>query len=107
MIDVNAKFRRSNRVIARRVAGEVVLVPTDSRSTRPEHKAADLFVLNESGALLWDALSADRSKAELAEQLSREFDVSARDAEADVTVFLQAMVDINAVLYTEDESWTS
>ena len=37
-------------MIARRVAGETVLVPLAARASDPEFKSARLFVLNETGA---------------------------------------------------------
>jgi hypothetical protein len=43
-------------VLARRVAGETVLVPLDSRASEPEYKGARLYVLNETGEFLWAML---------------------------------------------------
>ena len=84
-------------MIARRVAGETVLVPLAVRASDPEFKSARLFVLNETGEYLWSLLAAPRSSLELAQNLTLEFETAAGPAEADVEVFLAALRDIGAV----------
>ena len=84
-------------MISRRVAGETVLVPIGSRTDDPEAKAARLFVLNETGDLLWERLGSPRTLEDLARILTAEFDASEEQARADVEQFLTAMHDISAV----------
>jgi hypothetical protein len=84
-------------VIARRVAGETVLVPLAARAADPEFKSARLFVLNETGEYLWSLLDSPRSTRELAQNLTLEFETAEGRAQADVEVFLAALRDIGAV----------
>ena len=58
------KWCRAGSVIARRVAGETVLVPLAARTSDPEYKAARLYVLNETGEYLWSLLDSPRSFAD-------------------------------------------
>lgn len=84
-------------MIARRVAGETVLVPLAARAADPEFKSARLFVLNETGEYLWSLLDSPRSTRELAQNLTVEFETAEERAQADVEVFLAALRDIGAV----------
>jgi hypothetical protein len=91
------RWRRATSVIARRVAGETVLVPLAPRASDPEFKGARLFVLNETGEYLWSLLDSPRSSRELAQNLTLEFETAPEHAQADVEVFLVALRDIGAV----------
>ena len=92
-----AKWARAAAVIARRVAGETVLVPLDSRAGDPEYKGARLYVLNETGEFLWALLETPRHAADLARNLTLEFETAEDRALADVEAFLVALRDIGAV----------
>ena len=94
---IPAQWARATKVIARRVAGETVLVPLDSHANDPEFKGARLYVLNETGEFLWSLLDNPRSVAELARNLTREFVTAEDRAIADVETFLVALRDIGAV----------
>ena len=95
-------WRRASSVIARRVAGETVLVPLTARTSDPEFKSARLYVLNETGEYLWSLLDSPRSSRELAQNLTLEFETSAGRAHSDVDVFLTALCDIGAVRQITD-----
>ena len=93
----SVKWARAARIIARRVAGETVLVPLDSRASDPEFKGARLYVLNETGEFLWSLLDSPRSSTDLARNLTREFMTAEDRALADVETFLVALRAIGAV----------
>jgi hypothetical protein len=97
-----ARWRRSQTVITRRVAGETVLVPVAARTADAEFKSARLYVLNETGEYLWSLLDTPRSSVELARNLTREFETAAARAQTDVEAFLAALRDIGAVLSASD-----
>ncbi len=90
-------------MIARRVAGETVLVPLAARASDPEFKSARLFVLNETGGI---PLVASRL-APIEPRTGAELDTSSSKprpgrAQADVEVFLVALRDIGAVRQVTD-----
>jgi hypothetical protein len=91
------RWQRAGAVIARRVAGETVLVPLAVRASDPEFKSARLYVLNETGEFLWSLLDTPRSSAELAQNLTLEFETADGPARSDVEAFLAALRDIGAV----------
>ena len=92
-----ARWARAATVLARRVAGETVLVPLDSRADDPEYKGARLYVLNETGEYLWSLLETPRNAADLARNLTLAFETAEDRALADVEAFLVALRDIGAV----------
>ena len=97
------RWQRAGSVIARRVAGETVLVPLAARTPDPEFKSARLYVLNETGEFLWALLDSPRSSADLARNLTREYETAAGRAHSDVEVFLAALRDIGAVREVPDD----
>ena len=96
------RWHRAASVIARRVAGETVLVPLAVRASDPEFKSARLFVLNETGEYLWSLLDSPRTSHELAQNLTLEFETAVGRAQADVEVFLAVLSDIGAVREVPD-----
>jgi hypothetical protein len=97
MADARGKYVRSAGFVARRVAGEMVLVPVHRGSDDPRDRSALLYVLNESGEHLWQALSTGQEADELARKLTMTFDVSLDTARADVEAFLSDLLGIGAV----------
>ena len=97
-----SRWRRASSVIARRVAGETVLVPVARPTDDPEFKSARLYVLNETGEYLWSLLDSPQTTADLARNLTLAFETTAGRAHADVDVFLAALRDIGAVSEVSD-----
>ena len=95
-------WARATSVIARRVAGEMVLVPVANRTSDPEFKSARLYVLNETGEYLWSLLATPCTSADLARNLTLAFETTAGRAHSDVDVFLAALRDIGAVREVTD-----
>ena len=95
-------WERATGVIARRVAGEMVLVPVAPKTSDPEFKSARLYVLNDTGEFLWSLLDTPRTTADLARNLTLAFETTAGRAHSDVDVFLAALRDIGAVREVTD-----
>lgn len=91
------RYRRSPTVIARRVADETLLVPIGVRSSAPQTKGADLFVLNDSGERLWEQLTEAASADDMARNLITVYGISPEQARADVSSFVDAMLALGAI----------
>lgn len=78
------EFRRTDDVIAREVAGELVLITTGS--------AGDFFVLNDAGRVLWDELAEPKGDGDLARRLTEVFAIDPEIARADTEAFLAEAV---------------
>lgn len=92
-----ARFVRSADVVVRRVAGEVVLVPTVRRASAGFRPAASFHVLNESGEFLWDQLKAPADVEELTSKLMRHYEIEADVARGDVESFLADLANCGAI----------
>lgn len=90
-IEAGRRFVRAPGVIARRVAGETLLVPVSPRTLDTFSGAAELFVLNETGERLWACLAEPQTLDDMARNLIDEFEVHAELARADATAFIQVM----------------
>ena len=88
------RYVRRPGVVARHVAGELLLVPVDARTVDAAHKTAELFVLNATAERLWELLASPVSVEELARNLIDEFEVSAESARADAAAFIASLRDI-------------
>lgn len=76
-------------VVARRVAGEHLLVPVRSGVARMDF----IFTANEVGSFVFGLLDGRRDTADLARLVSEEFDVDETSARRDVGVFLDLLVE--------------
>lgn len=75
-----AQYEKDPDVVSREIAGEQILVPI-------KKKAADMaaiYVLNETGARIWDLVDGQRSLAEIRDHLVEEYDVEPEAAGADL-----------------------
>jgi hypothetical protein len=91
------RYRRSGAMIARRVAGEMLLVPVAGRTVLETRKSAELFVLNESGERMWGWLAEPSTLSDLARNLISTYEVTAESARADAVNFIESMREIGAV----------
>lgn len=92
-VELEQIYRRSPNMVARRIGGEMILVPI-------RNNAGDLqciYSLNEVGAFLWERIDGARSLGELAEAIQSEFDVSPDQAAGDLREFLAQLTNIGAV----------
>lgn len=76
-----------NDIILRQIAGENILIPV-GEAARQLH---GMVCLNESGLLLWNALSEERTEAELTAMLLSAYDTDPETAAADVWEFLETV----------------
>lgn len=80
-------YARTRGVIARRIAGETILVPVTRRA-----QDMGLFTLNEVGSFVWERLDGTRGPAALAREVTDAFDVDGATARRDVDAFVALLV---------------
>ena len=91
--DLAQAFVRSPRIVGRRIAGELVLVPLVTHG-------ADLdaiYNLNAVGAFIWDRLDGSAPGSAIVASLTEAFEVDPARAEADYLEFLGQLVGLGAV----------
>ncbi|OLC54835.1 MAG: hypothetical protein AUH92_03370 [Acidobacteria bacterium 13_1_40CM_4_69_4] len=81
-------LRPSPDVVARRVAGEYLLVPVRSGAAQMDY----IFTANEIGSVIFRLLDGRREAAEIARLVSEEFQVDEESARADVLEFLSTLL---------------
>jgi hypothetical protein len=57
-----------------------------------------IYNLNEIGAFVWEHLDGGRNLATIKNQILDEYEVSHREAEADLSAFVTELVEIEAVI---------
>jgi hypothetical protein len=87
------RFQKCPTMVARRVAGEMVLVPAN----RQPNQEPSLYTLNEVGAFLWEQIDGRRTGRELTALLGKAFTVDSAVAEQDVATYLSELRAIGAV----------
>lgn len=84
---------RSDRVVARRVSGELVLVPLAGHGEALQA----IYSLNAVGAFVWERLDGRAPGREVVAALVAEFEVPLERAEADYLGFVETLRGIGAV----------
>ena len=79
--------------ILREIAGDYIIVPV--RAAALEFNG--MITVNETGASLWEKLREGTTKEELLHAMLEEYEVSEKEAEADIQEFLQ-MLQKNKIL---------
>jgi|LAHT01.1.fsa_nt_gb hypothetical protein len=79
------RYCRKEDVVARSAAGEHLLVPIHGCTS-------SVYILNDSGRLLWGLIGKPRTEDELASALAERFRIPRATATRDVRAFLEDMV---------------
>ena len=93
MIGLDAIYHHDPSMVARNIAGEVILVPI-------RNKMGDLdsiYTLNETAGFIWDNLDGVRTLAEVCDALVAEFDVEAEQAERDLLELVTQLEAVQAI----------
>lgn len=73
--------------ILRNVGGQNVVVAVGAAS----RSFSGIIRLNETGRFLWEQLNAEKTEEELCDALLSEYELSAEQARADVSAFVQKL----------------
>ena len=86
-------YAKATDFVQRQVAGECILVPIRRNLT----DANSIYVLNETGAALWDRIDGARSVQEIEFDLTQEYDVAADQLRQDFETLLADLLSIRAI----------
>lgn len=76
---MSTRWRRSDGVVTRRIAGETLLVPVRGALADLER----IFTLNDTGAAAWELLDGQLTLEAIGERMAEQFDVGADEARDD------------------------
>lgn len=87
MADIAGKEREAMKLkdgfVVRKITDSYMAVPVGKRTA----EVPGVIALSESGALLWEAMQAECTEAQLTELLMKNYQVEKEQAEADVREF--------------------
>lgn len=87
MDGVGEKFKASEDMLLRKIAGEYILIPVGPLAI----KVHGMITLSESGQFLWEKLQNECDLQELTDVLLGEYEIDRRTAEEDVKEFLDKL----------------
>ena len=93
MFDMSDIYHKDPSMVAREIVGEVILVPIRQNVGDLEN----IYTLNETAARAWALLDGENSLGQVVEQIVREFDVEAEEAQQDILELLTQLEEIGAV----------
>ena len=73
--------------ILREIAGDYIIVPVGAAAL----EFNGMITVNETGAFLWEKLREGTTREELLHAMLEEYEVSEKEAEADIQEFLQML----------------
>ena len=82
------RYRMKGRVVLRRIGPDRLLVPVAGDAAQENC----VFPVNETGEFMWNRLSVGVAPEQVAEEVAREFTVSADAATADCRAFAGELV---------------
>lgn len=77
---LEARYQKDPNVVSREIAGEQILVPIRKQAA----DMAAIYVLNETGALIWRLIDGRRSLADIGDVLAQQYNVRPETVEADL-----------------------
>lgn len=93
----DAAYRPSEDVVARVIEGEIIIVPLVAGIGDMED---ELFTLNPTGKAIWDRLDGQRTLAEVAADLSEEYEGAREAIETDVLGLVGELLERRMVVAT-------
>ncbi len=92
-MNLGAVYAKNPDYVQRDVAGECILVPIRRNLT----ESNSIYVLNETGAVLWGRIDGTRSVQTISDEFVQEYDVTVEQLHQDFHTLLIDLLSIHAV----------
>lgn len=93
MGEMDTVYRKSDRVVSRKIVDELILVPIRTNVADME----SLYTLNDVGAKVYELIDGQRTLAQICQGIVEEFEVTEEEAQKDVIVFAEQLMEIGAI----------
>jgi hypothetical protein len=93
VVHLGACYQRDPSIVARDIAGEMILVPIRNNVGDLEH----IYTLNETASTVWHLLDSQRPLAEVCDAVVAEYEVTREEAEADLKELITHFTRIGVV----------
>ena len=87
----NKKYILKPGYVLREIAGEHLAIPVTAENS------TDIVVLNPVSAILWTELETGKTLDELTDKICENFDINRDEGKADITEFIDSLVEKNVV----------
>lgn len=88
-IELDSVYSPSEEVVARRIEGEIIIVPISAGIADDQD---DLFTLNETGRAVWLRLNGKNTVRQIIDELKGKYHASPEEIQADVTGLLRELL---------------
>lgn len=92
-LDLGRRFTRNPAVVARKIAGEFLLVPLKRKPGDADH----IYSLNEVAGRVWELVDGTRTVGDILKCVLEEYEVDPAEAEADLVALLMDLEKLDAV----------
>lgn len=93
MEDLERHYKRNEDFVFRKIENETILVPIKDNVG----DMGSIYNLNEVGAFVWEHLDGKNRLLDIQNMLSEEFEVSPKEAKADLCEFVGQLREIEAI----------
>ncbi|MFH1093586.1 MAG: PqqD family protein [Candidatus Omnitrophota bacterium] len=90
---IEKKYQKSEDIVSRKIADEVILVPIKSNVGDLDN----IYTLNNVGARIWELIDGKRRLVDIKNVLAEEFEVDESQARKDLEEFTQGLLEIKAL----------
>ena len=97
MIHLNSKYTISENLIAKKIEGEMVIIPL---SGDIGDLNSEMYALNETGIAVWEKLDGNTSVKTILDQLAETYDASRDQLKTDVFSLLEDFLD-KGIIFTK------
>lgn len=87
-------YEKSSNMVGRKIAGETILVPIKQNVGNLQN----MYTLNDVGSRIWEIIDGGATVDHITSVLTKEYEVEAQQAEADVMEFMAQMKEIGAIV---------
>ena len=93
MNSMKSRFKKSEKIVSRKVADEFILVPI-CRSTK---EVESIYTLNEVAARVWELIDGKETMESISDRIREEFEVSKEEAQYDIKELFDHFMEINVI----------
>ena len=97
---IDEVFQRNENFVFRQIDDETILVPIKDNLG----DMGSIYNLNEVGAFVWKHLDGKASLADIRQKILDTFEVSEREADIDLSDFVNQLKEIDAILAVKKEN---
>lgn len=90
---LNKIYKKSDSIVSRKIADELILVPIKNNVS----DLNSIYTLNEVAARIWELINGKRKIREIKKMIDEEFEVKPEEAEKDLVRILKQLEKIEAI----------